>query len=75
VQLGGHGVILRYRNSPEMVSAGETSGPKNKTPTAKIRTENQNMLLQLIEILLPPIKEGSHLVCAQLGGHGGFLRD
>jgi hypothetical protein len=46
VQLGGHGgCFTEDSNSPEIVSARETSDFKIKTTTAPNKTENQIMLL------------------------------
>jgi hypothetical protein len=54
VQLGGHGAgYFTNSNSPEMVSAGELSELKIETTTAPNKTENQIMVLQLMESLFP----------------------
>jgi hypothetical protein len=55
VQLGGHGGCFTDLNSPEMVRARETSELKIKTTTAPKKTENQMMMLQLMEKILFPI--------------------
>jgi hypothetical protein len=52
VQLGGHGGCFTDSNSPEMVRARETrSELKIKTTTAQNKTDNQIMMLQLMESL------------------------
>jgi hypothetical protein len=53
VQLGGHGGCFTNSNSPEMVRARDTSESKSQTTTAPNKTENQIMLLQLMESLFP----------------------
>jgi hypothetical protein len=76
VQLGGHGGCFTDSNNPAMVRARETSELKIKTrTTAPNKTENQIMLLQLMESLFPSTHKGLYLVHAALGGRGGGFAD
>jgi hypothetical protein len=56
-----------------MVRARETSGLKIKTTTAQTRTSNQNQNQNQNQASLASAKEGPHLVCAHLGGHGVYF--
>jgi hypothetical protein len=60
-RFGGHVGCFMKQNGPEM-------SPKSKATTAKVRTENQNRMLQVIEILsiIQPRRAPSSL-CARWG--------